>query len=140
MVKIMVQVSWYACRVSGRACSKAPNGPKFHTPTSGQRYTGCVTHKIAVRPTHAAVSCRLMSKCFMSPSPLHCCSRVLRSRCSSFAFYFDTMVDGLNSEALHADWPAVEFEGDHRADLKRYAKPIRHNVWWKLTLGFPGRI
>lgn len=24
------------------------------------------------------------------------------------------------NEALHPDWPAVAFEGDHRADLKRY--------------------
>lgn len=25
-------------------------------------------------------------------------------------------------EALHPDWPAVAFEGEHRADLKRYRR------------------
>lgn len=29
------------------------------------------------------------------------------------------MIGGFISEVLHPDWPAVEFEGNHRADLKR---------------------
>lgn len=59
----------------------------------------------------------LSTPAFVRPVPLDLHACMVLS-----AFALCPVCSGASSklEALHADWPAVAFEGDHRADLKRY--------------------